>query len=183
MSEVILQRTFAQATTPRQVLAGMPGPGGCFDIHRVDWKASYLSLDGKRMVCHFAAPDAESARIALRQLGADTSLLWRASVHDAPGSGAADLASASVIVERYFAEAVELQAIQDIEDAGSWCLETRNVRFARTYFSADRRRMLCLYAAPDAESVRQAQREAGVPFAEAWTFRRCGPEQLAQPGG
>ena len=30
--------------------------------------------------------------------------------------------------------------------------------------------MLCLYEAPDAESVRQAQREAGVPFERAWAF-------------
>jgi hypothetical protein len=183
MSDVILQRTFTLAITPRDLLAGMPGAGGCFDIHRVDWKASYLGLDGKHMVCHFEAPDAESARIALRQLGADTSLLWRASVHDAPGAGAADIASANVIVERDFADAVELQDIQNIEDAGIHCLEMRNVRFARTFFATDRKRMLCLYAAPDAESVRQAQREAGVPFTEAWAFTRCGPEHLEQASG
>ena len=57
-----------------------------------------------------------------------------------------------------------------IEDAGIECLNMRNVRFVRTYFSADRTRMLCLYDAPDAEMVRQAQREAGVPFDDAWSF-------------
>jgi len=69
-----------------------------------------------------------------------------------------------------------LQKIQDIENAGIGCLESRNVRFIRTFFSADQKRMICLYAAPDAESVRQAQREAGVPFEEAWTFRAVDPE-------
>jgi hypothetical protein len=39
--------------------------------------------------------------------------------------------------------------------------------------------MICLYEAPDAESVRQAQREAGVPFDEAWAFARYGPENLS----
>jgi hypothetical protein len=183
VSEVILERIFDEPTTPREVLAGLEVSGGCFDIHRVDWNASYLRLDGLRMVCHFSAPDLESTRIALRQLGQDTSQLWIASRHDAPGAGVAEIAAANVLVERSFADAVELQVVQDIEDAGSRCLEMRNVRFLRTYFSADRRRMLCLYAAPDAESVRQAQREAGMPFDEAWAFERCALESRARGSG
>jgi hypothetical protein len=173
VSEIILERTFDEPTTPREVLDGLEVSGGCFDLHRVDWNASYLGLDGLRMVCHFSAPDMESTRIALRQLGQDTSRMWNASLHDSPGAEAAEIAAANVIVERSFDDAVELQAVQDIEDAGIRCLEMRNVRFLRTYFSADRRRMLCLYSAPDAESVRQAQREAGVPFDAAWAFDIC----------
>lgn len=38
------------------------------------------------------------------------------------------------------------------------------MKFLRSYFAKDRRRMLCLYAAPDAESVRTANRTAGLPF-------------------
>jgi len=183
VSEVILERKFDQPTTPQEVLDGLEVSGACFDIHRVNWNVSYLDLDGLRMVCHFTAPDMESTRIALRQLGQDTSRLWNAGQHDAPGADAAEIAAANVIVERSFADAVELQAVQDIEDAGIRCLEMRNVRFLRTFFSADRRRMLCLYAGPDAESVRQAQREAGVPFDDAWAFDRCGPENLVQASG
>ena len=183
MSEMILERTFDEPTTRREVLDGLTVSSGCFDIHRVDWNASYLRLDGLRMVCHFSAPDLESTRIALRQLGQDTSRLWNASRHDRPGAGAAEIAAANVIVERSFDEAVELQDVQDIEDAGIRCLEMRRVRFLRTYFSADRRRMLCFYAAPDAESVRQAQREAGMPFDEAWAFERCAPDSPAPASG
>jgi hypothetical protein len=183
VSEIILERIFDEPTTPREVLDGARVSGGCFELHRVDWNASYLGLDGLRMACHFSAPDLESARIALRQLGQDTSRLWNASQHDRPGAGAAEIAAANVIVERSFADAVELQEVQDIEDAGIHCLEMRNVRFVRTYFSADRRRMLCLYAAPDAESVRQAQREAGMPFDEAWAFDRCAPDSPTQASG
>lgn len=183
MSEIILERKFDQPTTPREVLEGTKVSGGCFEIHRVVWNESYLGLDGLRMVCHFSAPDMESTRIALRQLGQDTSRLWNTSLHDRPGAEAAEIAAANVIVERSFEDAVELQALQSIEDTGIRCLEIRNVRFLRTYFSADRRRMLCLYAAPDAESVRQAQREAGMPFDEAWAFDRCAPESLAGASG
>ncbi|KPJ80351.1 MAG: hypothetical protein AMJ58_08895 [Gammaproteobacteria bacterium SG8_30] len=66
--------------------------------------------------------------------------------------------------------------IQAIEDAGAGCLENHRVRFVRTYFSADRRRMMCLYRAPDAESVRIAQREAGMPVERVWSFRQFRPE-------
>jgi hypothetical protein len=52
------------------------------------------------------------------------------------------------------------------------------VKFARTFFSADRRRMVCLYQAPDAESVRLAQREAAMPLDAVWAFERLGPDTM-----
>jgi hypothetical protein len=77
----------------------------------------------------------------------------------------------TVVVERAFAEPVALESVQAIEDGGAWCLEAHGVRFLRTFFSRDRRRMLCVYDAPDAEAVRLAQRQAGVPFDRAWPAR------------
>lgn len=74
----------------------------------------------------------------------------------------------TVVVERSFDQAVAFEDIQAIEDRGAWCLEAHGVRFLTTYFSRDRRRMICLYDAPDAEAVRLAQTKAGVPFADAW---------------
>jgi len=50
--------------------------GGCFNIHRVDWLRSFLSSDGGRMLCWYRAPDAESVRNAMRQLGGDLSKVW-----------------------------------------------------------------------------------------------------------
>lgn len=76
-----------------------------------------------------------------------------------------------VVVERRFDEPVELADIQAIEDRGAWCLEAHKVRFLSTYFSTDRKRMICLYEAPDAESVRLAQTKAGMPFERVWTSK------------
>jgi hypothetical protein len=180
MTDLILERQFYPAMMPAGVLQLAADAVGCFGIHRVDWHASYLSADGHKMVCNFSAPDMESARIALRTVDADLTAFWKASVHHAPGLDAAEADKANVIVERSFEDGVELQHIQDIEDAGRWCLDVRNVRFIRTFFSANRKRMLCLYAAPDAESVRQAQREAGVPFEQVWAFSRFGPDSVSQ---
>jgi len=175
MTYLFLERQFESPLTPADVLAMAAAAAGCFGIHRVNWHLSLLSNDGRRMVCSFSAPDAESARIAMRKSAIDSTILWRGNIHDGPGIGAPDVLHANVLVERRFDAPVELQQIQAIEDAGWRCLETRRVRFLRTFFSTDRKRMLCLYAAPDAESVRQAQREAGVPMSDAWPFRLLGP--------
>lgn len=177
MTDIFIERNLEPALSPPEVTARLADAQGCLDMHRVAWHGSLLSADGCQMICWFRAPDMESARIAMRQLNVDMGVHWRGSVHDAPGLEAKDLGRANVLVTRRFEDEVTLQQIQDIEDAGSWCLETRNVRFIRTYFAADRKRMICLYEAPDAESVRQAQREAGVPFEEAWSFAAVGPAQ------
>jgi hypothetical protein len=48
------------------------------------------------------------------------------------------------------------------------CLEIRNARWMRSYLSADRKRMVCEFDAPDAQSVRDAYRAAGVAFERVW---------------
>jgi hypothetical protein len=56
------------------------------------------------------------------------------------------------------------------------CLEAYGVRWIRSLISSDRRRMLCEFEAPDAESIRAAFRSARVPFARVWTA------ELFEPG-
>lgn len=145
----------------------------CMEQYRVSHVKSLLSLDGRRLVCLFNAPDVEAVRSVLRQLGASIERAWTASIHSPPGhSATAPLAAGTerrVVVERSFAEPVEFAAIQAIENHGAWCLEHHRVRSLRSYFSTERRRMICVYAAPDSESVRLAQTQAGMPFERAWT--------------
>jgi hypothetical protein len=73
-----------------------------------------------------------------------------------------------VIVERRFDSPEDFDTLQAIEEANGWCLEARSVKFVRSFFSLDRKLMHCIYEAPDAESVREAQHEAGMPFAKIW---------------
>jgi hypothetical protein len=173
MTDVFLERRFDPPLTPTDVLAMAGESGGCFDLYRVDWQQSFLSADGRQMICWFSGPDAESARIALREANADISVLWPGTVHDAPEPPAAE---PNVVVERSWEEPVALDDIQAIEDAGAWCLETHRVKFARTFFSTDRKRMICLYHAPDAESVRLAQRQAQMPVDVVWAFQPVRPD-------
>jgi len=48
------------------------------------------------------------------------------------------------------------------------CLELYGVAWRRSLLSNDRLRMVCQYDAPDAESVRKVQREAGNGFDCVW---------------
>jgi hypothetical protein len=73
-----------------------------------------------------------------------------------------------IIVERKFDEPEAFDELQAQEDRFAWCLEQRRVKFIRSYFSKDRRRMICEYEAPDAEAVREVQRTASMPFERIW---------------
>ncbi|MBB3232584.1 DUF4242 domain-containing protein [Halomonas stenophila] len=172
MIDVFLERDFTTPLAPEFVRQLTLAARDCLDLHRVAWQGSLLARDGRRMVCHFRGPDAEGARVGLRQAGADVGRLWAGTVHEVPGTAGV---SGDVLVERAFATPVDLATIQAIEDAGAACLQNHRVRFLRTFFSLDRRRMLCLYQAPDAESVRIAQRQAGMPMEAAWAFQRVAP--------
>jgi hypothetical protein len=172
MIDVFLERRFTQPIASDLVLSLTLAAQGCFDLHRIAWQGSLLARDGRRLLCHFQAPDLESARLGLRRAGADVGSLWAGTLHDAPGLEPADLAGATVVVERRFAAPVNVAAIQALEDAGAACLQHHRVRFLRTLCAADRCRMHCLYRAPDAESVRLAQHQAGMPVTRIWACQR-----------
>lgn len=146
--------------------------GWCMEQYRVRHVTSLLAHDGRRLTCSFLAPDAEALRSVLRRLAVPFECTWPASVHapadfdatiplDAAGQGV-------VVVERRFAKPVDFATLQELENDGAWCLAQHRVRYLRSYFARDRRRMVCVYAAPDAESVRSAQGQAGMPFEAVW---------------
>jgi hypothetical protein len=174
MTILVLERSFDPALTQAMVTDLARSSAWCFEQYRVDWLGSYLAADGQSMVCRFRAPDAESIRQALVTIDADTRCLWCATVHEVDQPR-----TPNVIVERSFDAPVSLAEVQAKEDAGQWCLDTYDVRFVRTYFSAERTRMLCLYSAPDAESVRAAQLQAQMPLERVWSFEEITGEDLA----
>jgi len=144
----------------------------CFEQHRVDHLTSVVAFDGVQLLCVFRAPDAEAVRSVLRRLGAAVDRVWAASLHAAPHLPAsaplAAMATPVVVVERGFGDPVDFADVHALEDRGAWCLEQHRVRFLRSYFASTRRRMVCVYEAPDAEAVRLAQRGAGLPLERAW---------------
>jgi hypothetical protein len=175
MTDIIVERHWEPPVTATDIREMLATAGGCLATHRCEWRGSLLSADGRDLFCHFTGPDAESVRLALHEGGSPRGSVWAGTVHDAPDFTADALAQANVLVGRRFEQPAVLAEIQAIEDAGAGCLQTHRVRFIRTYFSRDRKRMMCLYQAPDAESVRIAQREAGMPVERVWAIRQFRP--------
>jgi hypothetical protein len=166
-ANLILERDFDDVVTAEDVVSGARESARCFDLHRVQWHGSFLRRDGHAMVCWFSAADLESARLALRDPDTDLSRLWSGNVHE---SGAT--AAPNVVVERAFEKPVRFEDIIALARGKPWCFETHRVTPVRSFLSLDGRRMLCLYAAPDAEAVRLAQREAAMPAERIWA---CSP--------
>lgn len=73
-----------------------------------------------------------------------------------------------VVVERRFTTPISDADLAAFASRQQSCLATHRVTYRRSLLSQDRRRMICEYEAPDAESVRRVQREAEGPFESVW---------------
>lgn len=177
MNDIFLEREFDPVITVDDVWEMANQSGHCFELYGVGWMGSMLAAGGRRMLCHFHSPDSESVRTALRQSNSQLGPVWTGAVHEAQGLAGTDPGYSNVMVTRSFSEPVELAKIQTLEDAAAWCLETNEVQFVRTFFSADQKRMACLYRAPDAEAVRRTQRNAQMPVERIWAFQTILPPQ------
>lgn len=175
MTEVFVERHWETPLAVADTGTMFGDAFGCLSLHRVTWNVSLLSADGRELLCHFTAPDAESVRIALQQACSPRGHVWAGVVHDAPHSTGDELARANVLVSRRFEQPVVFEEIESLDDSSAACLLTHHVRLVRSLMSTDSRRMVCLYQAPDAESVRIALREARIPIEQVWAFRQFRP--------
>jgi Protein of unknown function (DUF4242) len=73
-----------------------------------------------------------------------------------------------IVVERAFEAPREYSELQAREQSAAFCLDTYRVKSLQSFLAFDRRHMLCLYEAPDAEAVRATQRTAELPVAHIW---------------
>ncbi len=76
---------------------------------------------------------------------------------------------ARIIMEQTFESAMSDEELSVFAKRLDPCLDLRNGTWARSYLSFDRKRMMCEFEAPDAESVREALRSANVPFDRVWS--------------
>jgi len=177
MTEVVLIRRFDDPIGADYLHAAAAALGWCRSLHGVTPLLHFLARDGLRCACVFGAPDAEAVRNVIRAgKRSEPEGLWACTIHpgmddDGSGDPVAHPAHALVMVERTFAQPMVFEELRAVTNRNGACFQRHDVRFARSYFSADRRRMVCLYQAPDAEAVRQANRTAGLPFDRIWPAR------------
>ncbi len=73
-----------------------------------------------------------------------------------------------LIVEHSFDPPLKEEDLNNISERLGPCLEQHKIKAMRSYVSDDGSRMLCVFEAPDAESVRIAHRTANVDFDSVW---------------
>lgn len=149
--------------------------GGCFKLHRVNWLKSYLSADGDRMLCWYQAPDAESVRIALRQLGSDMDAVWSGTT-TGPGTTPAissSLDEVNVLVE------LRLQEPSGGQDAGDLISQQAfpdaDIALISCLRSTDGQRLVCLFTATDENTVKQALEEISLSAETLWACKALTP--------
>lgn len=78
MADVILERTFDPPLTDERHAELSKRLSPCLDRNGVEWIRSHLSLDRRRLICLFRAPDAGAVRSALRQARLEHDRVWSA---------------------------------------------------------------------------------------------------------
>jgi len=97
MSDVFVELACQGGAAPEAV--NRDRDEACLVLHRARWRESWIGFDGRRVLAHFEAPDAEAVRVALRALGRDAVAVWAADVETVRPDVRADL-----VVSHRFAE-------------------------------------------------------------------------------
>jgi hypothetical protein len=165
MSTVVVERAFPEPVTFADIQATEDRGARCLEAHGVRFTRTFFSRDRRRMVCLYEAKDAESVRLAQEKAGLPFERAWTARVVRHAG---AEPDGDAVVLERTLPQPMDEAAIREAAARGEGCLEQWGCRAVWSFLSTDGRRCLCVFGAPDAESVRQAQRRTGMPYERAW---------------
>jgi hypothetical protein len=175
MVSVIIEQSYDKPIDLDAIFAGAGAMRWCLDTCRASAHFHALTSEGLNSVCVYEAPDAEALRNVERTSGVrEAQRIWAATVHPGPGDDpdkrpALEAGEATFgIVERCFSEPIEFDSAQAVENSNASCFVLHRVRFIRSYLALDKRKMLCLYAAPDLESIRTANRMTGLPCEEVY---------------
>lgn len=88
MSQIIVEQTFDPPLTPEAHAHLRTRVEPCIEQHGVAWVRSYIAVDGRRLICHLEAPDAETVRAAFRSAGARFDRAWVTEVREPQPSAA-----------------------------------------------------------------------------------------------
>jgi hypothetical protein len=177
MSDVFYLRPVDPPIAPADLEAMSRHAGSCFDLHRVDWLQSFLAADGRRMLCWYRAPDAESARLALRQLGSDMNAVWPGTIIGDDESGP-PLSDAGVLAEFYFDEPQGAEAVA-ARVADTAMFGRHGVTLVRGFVSTCGTRLACVFRTQGEAQLRSALEAVGLPAQAIWACIPFSPEVIA----
>jgi hypothetical protein len=80
MERVIVERTFDEPPDMEELQAREKTASWCLDTWGITPLASFMSRDGRRLICTYEAPDAEAVRKANETAGLPYDSIWTATV-------------------------------------------------------------------------------------------------------
>jgi len=84
MVHVIVERVFAEPADVAALSQRFEEAKSCFVMRNVQHVRTCLARDGRRMICEYTAPDAESVRVANQLAGLPFERAWSAEVMESP---------------------------------------------------------------------------------------------------
>src|SRR5262245_8254267 len=80
MAHIIVETNYEKPPTDAELDAAAKKLIPCIEERHGKWVRSYLSIDRRRQLCHYEAPDVESVRDAFRSAGLPVGNAWTAGV-------------------------------------------------------------------------------------------------------
>lgn len=172
MTLVIVERSFATPVAFADIQAIEDAGAWCLQAHQVTFLKTLFSTDRQRMLCWYEAPDAESVRRAQAQAQMPFDAAWACRRID-PFAGAEHPAVAAgssvhVAVERSFPAPMTAEDVARVAQSGTWCFELHRTEYVESHIALDGLRLVCLFRAPDTESVRILNRQLDLPQERVW---------------
>lgn len=174
MASVLVQRL---GSGPEDLggLSQLEAAGCATTLHRLRWQESFVAREGRRQVCHFHAPDAESVRLAFRQAGIPVNRIWTGTLHSGVTTG-----NAEFVVEYEFQPPLPVTPQEAIERAQEAFLQPQGLELARAIVSTGRAHAVLLCRLPG--GVRAAPGRPGAGTARLWPCIRLQPADTGTTG-
>jgi hypothetical protein len=169
MEVVLVERSFEQPVAFQDIQTLEDAGSWCLDAHHVRFLKTFFSRDRRRMLCLYEAPDAEAVRLAETQARVPYDVAWTCMYLRNTGTVDLNREAEYVVTERVFPEPVTKDFISDALKRSGWCLDLYRAEYVESFLGNDGRRMVCLFRAPDAEAVRNANQQGGIPYTAVWT--------------
>jgi hypothetical protein len=164
---VVVERELTEPADIHELQAREDSVGWCLEQHGVTAVCSYVALDRRTAICVYRAPDADALRETQRRAGLPVTRAWTAEIMGTLVPTSA-LDMATIIVQRELPSPITRDVLEQLLAREGHCLALHRAELLVSHLACGGSRMLCVFTAPDAESVRIANRQVGMPVTRAW---------------
>lgn len=166
---VVVERSFAEPTRVETLSELERRAAASLREHRVTWLRTFAPRDLRRMLCFYAAPDAEAVRITQAQAGVPYDRTWSGVSILPPRRPELPTGYTNVIVERQIDSTVTEAEWQRRVETGAWCMAAHRVAFVESVIAPSQGRAVCVFVAPDAEAVRMVNAQLDSSALRVWS--------------